>query len=74
LVYRWPERNERLLRDYLRAHPPAAQAYGELKQQLALTYAHDSLAYTKAKTAFIQSIMDQARDQLGLPRVDVWEE
>jgi GrpB-like predicted nucleotidyltransferase (UPF0157 family) len=70
----WPERNERLLRDYLQAHPEAAQAYGELKQQLALAHAHDSLAYTKAKTAFIQSLVDRARDERGLPRVNVWEE
>jgi len=70
----WPTRNERLLRDYLQAHPQAAQAYGQLKQQLALRHAHDSLAYTKAKTAFIQSLVDRARDACGLPRVSVWEE
>ena len=70
----WPERNERLLRDYLRAHPEAARAYGALKQQLAVAHAHNSLAYTKAKTAFIQSIVDRARDERGLPRVNVWEE
>jgi GrpB-like predicted nucleotidyltransferase (UPF0157 family) len=70
----WQERNERLLRDYLQAHPQAAQAYGELKQQLALAHAHDSLAYTKAKTAFIQSLVDRARDERGLPRVNIWEE
>ena len=70
----WNERNERLLRDYLLAHPQAVQAYGELKQRLAVEYAHDGLAYTKAKTAFIQSIMDQAPDERGLPRINVWEE
>jgi GrpB-like predicted nucleotidyltransferase (UPF0157 family) len=48
----WTERNERLLRDYLRAHPEAAQAYGELKMHLAVEYSQDGLAYTKAKTAF----------------------
>ncbi len=70
----WPERNERLLRDYLLAHPEAARAYGALKRQLALAHAHDGLAYTKAKTGFIQSTVDAARDARGLPRVDVWEE
>lgn len=70
----WHERNERLLRDYLQAHPQAARAYAQLKQQLALTHARDSLAYTKAKTAFIQSLVDRARDEGGLPRVNVWEE
>ncbi|HEU4328708.1 MAG TPA: GrpB family protein [Roseiflexaceae bacterium] len=70
----WPERNERLLRDYLLAHPEAAQAYGALKQELALAHPDDGLAYTKAKTGFIQSIVDAARDERGLARVDVWEE
>jgi GrpB-like predicted nucleotidyltransferase (UPF0157 family) len=69
----WEERNERLLRDYLREHADVAAAYGALKQQLAAQYANDRPAYTKAKTAFIQSVVDQARDALGLPRVDVWE-
>lgn len=70
----WNERNERLLRDYLLAHPQAVQAYGQLKQQLAAELAYDGLAYTKAKTAFIQSLVDQARNERGLPRVNVWEE
>jgi GrpB-like predicted nucleotidyltransferase (UPF0157 family) len=70
----WHHRNERLLRDYLLAHPEASQAYGQLKQELAIKYAHDGLAYTKAKTAFIQSIMDRARDEQGLPHINVWEE
>ncbi|MBV9787821.1 MAG: GrpB family protein [Chloroflexi bacterium] len=70
----WAERNERLLRDYLRAHPDQAAAYGRLKQALVLQHADDAIAYTSAKTAFIQSIVDQARDAQGLPRVSVWEE
>lgn len=70
----WDERNERLLRDYLLAHPEAAQAYGQFKQRLAAELAHDGPAYTKAKTALIQSLVDQARDERGLPRVNVWEE
>lgn len=69
----WRERNERLLRDYLLTHPDDAQAYGRLKKHLASTYADDGLAYTKAKTTFIQSLVDRARDARGLPRVDVWE-
>ena len=69
----WPERNERLLRDYLLAHPTDAQAYGQIKQRLALEYAQDGLSYTKAKTSFIQSVMDRARDERGLQRINVWE-
>jgi GrpB-like predicted nucleotidyltransferase (UPF0157 family) len=70
----WDTRNERLLRDYLLAHPEAAQAYGDLKRQLALAHAEDGFAYTKAKTGLIQSLVDRARDEHGLPRVDVWED
>ena len=70
----WPERNERLMRDYLRAHPEAANAYGVLKNELALAFVDDSLAYTKAKTAFIQGIVDHARAERGLPAVNVWED
>ncbi len=61
----WDQRKERLMRDYLRAHPDAVQAYGALKAQLARHYSEDSLAYTKAKTAFIQEIVDKARDERG---------
>ena len=70
----WDERKERLMRDYLLEHPEAVKAYSGLKDSLATTYANDSLAYTKAKTDFIQGIIDKARDGLGLPRIDVWED
>jgi GrpB-like predicted nucleotidyltransferase (UPF0157 family) len=70
----WPERNERLMRDYLREHPEAANAYGALKNKLAMAFVDDSLAYTKAKTAFIQGIIDRARAERGLPAVNVWED
>ena len=70
----WAERNERLMRDYLRQHPDVACAYGTLKSQLAVEFVNDSLAYTKAKTAFIQYIIDHARADRGLPAVDVWED
>jgi GrpB-like predicted nucleotidyltransferase (UPF0157 family) len=70
----WGERNERLMRDYLLTHPETVKAYGDLKRQLAQQYPEDSLSYTKAKTDFIQDVIDKARDERGLPRVDVWEE
>ena len=31
-------------------------------------------AYTRAKTAFVQRIMDQVHDRQGWPREDVWED
>jgi GrpB-like predicted nucleotidyltransferase (UPF0157 family) len=70
----WAERKERLMRDYLLAHPEAVKAYGELKDELASKYKDDSLEYTKAKTVFIQEIADKIQDARGLPRVDVWED
>ena len=69
----WDERNERLMRDYLLVHSEAVAAYAAIKIQLARDYAEDSLAYTKAKTAFIQKVVDKARAERGLSPVDVWE-
>jgi GrpB-like predicted nucleotidyltransferase (UPF0157 family) len=69
----WPDKNERLLRDYLIAHRQAAEAYGHLKSALAVKFAADSPAYTAAKTAFIQQSVDAARTALGLPLVNVWQ-
>ncbi len=62
------------MRDYLLEHPDAARAYGELKDGLSRLHAEDSLAYTKAKTAFIQGVTDKVQDARGLPRFDVWED
>jgi GrpB-like predicted nucleotidyltransferase (UPF0157 family) len=45
----WKMRKERIMKDYLVRHPQDAVAYGGLKQKLAISYAKDSLAYTKAK-------------------------
>lgn len=69
----WDTRKERLMRDYLREHPNEAAAYGALKDELVDEYHNDSDGYTKAKTAFIQGVMDRARAMLGLPSEDVWE-
>ncbi|GAB3424216.1 GrpB family protein [Flindersiella endophytica] len=68
----WETRNERLLRDYLRAHPEAAARYGALKERLAATLGVGD-EYTKAKTGLIQEMVDAARASRGLPLVDVWE-
>src|SRR5215472_10924802 len=37
-------------RDFLRAHPDTARAYGELKRSLASRFCNDRDAYTEAKT------------------------
>jgi GrpB-like predicted nucleotidyltransferase (UPF0157 family) len=53
---------ERLLfRDYLIAHPKIAHAYGQLKMELAAAHPNDRVAYTEAKTAFIQRISAKAK-------------
>lgn len=70
----WDTRKERLMRDYLLDHPEEAAAYGALKDGLVNDYWNDSEGYTKAKTAFIQGVVDRARARLGLPSENVWEE
>ena len=68
----WDTRNERILRDHLRAHPADAERYGALKRRLAVGGAGPD-AYTRGKTALVQELMDRARTDRGLPTVDVWE-
>jgi len=70
----WNDRKERLMRDYLRKHPDTVLSYGRLKDRLATTFAENSLAYTRAKTDFLQEIMDRACDERGIPRIDVWKD
>lgn len=71
-VESWPTRNQRILRDYLRAHPREAQRYGRLKTALAAN-GMDSAEYTRAKTELIQELTDRARAERGLPPAPVWE-
>lgn len=49
-----------LFRDYLRAHPEWARAYGELKRKLALEHGHSRAAYTDAKAPLIAELMAKA--------------
>lgn len=65
-------RNEILFRDYLRKKPEWVSQYNQLKQQLVLKYTHSLEDYTQAKTQFIQTVVDLARAEKGLPRQDVW--
>ncbi len=48
-----------LFRDYMRAYPDQAQAYNQLKADLAETFRDDPAGYTNAKSDFIQAA-DQA--------------
>ncbi len=49
-------------RDYLRSHPEAAQAYSQLKQQLAQKYPSDIKSYLDGKAEFIKEIDRKAAD------------
>jgi GrpB-like predicted nucleotidyltransferase (UPF0157 family) len=48
------------LRDYLRAHPRDASAYGELKSSLAIRYRDERAAYMEGKREFIESLLRTA--------------
>lgn len=52
---------ERLsFRDYLRAHPSDAAAYGALKQQIVSKYHSDRERYTWSKSSFVREITQKA--------------
>jgi GrpB-like predicted nucleotidyltransferase (UPF0157 family) len=69
----WATRNERLLRDHLRAHPEDRDRYAALKRELMRRHGPGD-AYTRGKTDLIQELTDCARAARGLPSVPVWEE
>jgi GrpB-like predicted nucleotidyltransferase (UPF0157 family) len=50
-----------LFRDYLRAHPDAASAYGNLKKSLAVAFEADIAGYRKAKHGFVDAAIAKAR-------------
>ncbi len=49
-----------LFRDYLRARPDKAKAYGDLKKQLAAAFGEDIASYRNAKHAFVTKTMEEA--------------
>lgn len=50
------------VRDYLRKHPEAARAYGDLKAKLALRHPEDIEAYMNGKDAFVKELEKKALD------------
>jgi len=50
-----------LFRDYLRLHPEEATRYSGLKQKLAQQYRHERVAYSHAKTEYIEAVLVKAR-------------
>nr|WP_233521272.1 GrpB family protein [Streptomyces triticagri] len=68
----WATRNQRILRDHLRAHPEDATRYAQLKWAIAAA-GTGAGEYSRAKTELVQELTDRARARLGLPSVPVWE-
>jgi GrpB-like predicted nucleotidyltransferase (UPF0157 family) len=67
MVERQFEHWDRLLfRDYLIAHPEVAREYGELKQRICTRYRNDRIAYTKAKSKFVERVMRAAKRDFGI--------
>lgn len=56
-----------LFRDYLIAHPDVARDYEALKLDLSARHAHDRVAYTHGKTAFIVAVTERAKREQCTP-------
>ena len=65
-------RNEILFRDYLRKAPDLVVEYNNLKKHLASIPLATLEDYTRAKTGFIQQVVDRACLERGLPEQNVW--
>jgi len=50
------------MRDYLNSHKEDARAYSELKESLAKQYPKDRIKYTEMKSAFINEILNKAKE------------
>ena len=67
----WDAANQRILRDWLLAHPEDADRYTHAKCDAVAAAARGTSTYNAAKTPVIQEIVDRARRAQGLPSVDV---
>jgi GrpB-like predicted nucleotidyltransferase (UPF0157 family) len=59
---RWNQRYALLCRDFLRAHPTTAAAYGEVKRQLARMFPNDAESYYDVKDPAFDLFMSVARE------------
>jgi len=57
----WEIVDKLAFRDYLRAHPGKAAAYGELKRRIAAEHRFDNIGYMRAKDGFVKSTLAEAR-------------
>lgn len=67
----WETVNQRILRDWLRAHPDDADRYVHAKCDAVAAAARGTSTYSAAKTPVIQDLVDRARASRGLPPVPV---
>ncbi|MFS0853474.1 GrpB family protein [Microbacterium sp. 179-I 3D4 NHS] len=67
----WDAVNQRLLRNWLLAHPEDATRYAHAKCDAVAAAARGRSTYNAAKTPVIQELVDRARAARGLERVDV---
>lgn len=67
----WDAVNQRILRDWLLAHPEDVAQYTHAKCDAVAAAARGRASYSDAKTAVIQEIVDRARVARGLPSVPV---
>ncbi len=68
----WPTAHQRLFASWLREHPQDRDGYSELKQRLVDDGVWGA-EYTRAKTSFVQRVVDQARAARGLQPGPVWD-
>ena len=54
-------RDELAFRDFLRQHQECAEAYAQLKKELAVRFEHDREAYTEGKTNFVREVSRRAQ-------------
>ncbi|MEV6598308.1 GrpB family protein [Actinoplanes sp. NPDC051346] len=69
----WNTRGERLLRDYLLAHPEARDRYATGKRDLMRRFGPGE-AYTRGKAELLRELTDAARVAAGLPPLPVRDE
>lgn len=69
----WDAVNQRILRDWLIAHPADARRYENAKFTAARAAEHGRGAYNAGKTVIIQEIVDRARRDRGMPSVTVYD-
>jgi GrpB-like predicted nucleotidyltransferase (UPF0157 family) len=69
----WANNNQRVLRDWLLAHPEDMDRYETAKSAAADAARWHGASYSAAKTAVIQAIVDRARADRGLLSVPVYD-